>query len=92
MKKIRKIRILDLWFPILFRTTLTTVLHYRADCDKWKSRKSLIIRNTVPTYIPAGTVLKLLRTISVLSTISDRYGVDCQNVYLNQESLSAECS
>jgi len=21
------------WFPILFRTTLTTVLHYRADCD-----------------------------------------------------------
>jgi len=22
-------------FPILFRTTLTTVLHYRADCDSW---------------------------------------------------------
>jgi len=28
-------------FPILFRTTLTTVLHYRADCDgrEWSSRE-----------------------------------------------------
>jgi len=34
-------------FPILFRTTLTTVLHYRADCD---IRVKLMMMQSVASY------------------------------------------
>ena len=36
--------------PILFRTTLTTVLHYRADCDLKLSFFTIIIVNKMLSY------------------------------------------
>jgi len=37
-------------FPILFRTTLTTVLHYRADCESYMSFRLVLKSVTLSDF------------------------------------------